>query len=70
MSFTDDDLKRLKERLGAMRPFHEMKPHMTPVELEALLAQLEAAEVLVQQLKDGHFPQPWAIEAWNKVAGK
>lgn len=45
MSFTDDDLKRLKDlvemnRLGSIR----IAPEMTVDQLKALLARLEAAE--------------------------
>ena len=74
--FTDDDLKRLKGQL----PRGKWTQHLTQDNLEALLARLEAAELLVKHFKEEIIDadcESWdsegaekAYEAWRKAAGK
>ena len=68
MPFTDDDLKRLKER---------MKEADVPAShVKLLLARLEAAELLNESVKENchcFTRRPEIInayEAWRKSAGK
>lgn len=83
LTFTDDDLKRLKE--VAMRTNHDSDETVTCYgELRALIARLEAAEkanamlLLVCQddrqsyeYSEGVLSQAEdAMEAWRKAAGK
>lgn len=74
MTFTDDDLKRLKQLADAYRP--EGVP-ITCGSLQALLARLEAAETLLDlwlqcdddcEIDGSVFDA--AMEAWLKAAGK
>ena len=77
MSFTDDDLKRLK----AFTERHALQPeytvHTANGVMEALLARLEAAEKVIAESLDhngkAHIGfDAWheAYKAWRKVAGK
>ncbi len=75
MPFTDDDLRRLK-----MRKEDPLIPRHTVIilrDLQSLLARLEAAEWVVQELErmrdhgndvSSNFDSP--LEAWRKAAGK
>jgi hypothetical protein len=78
MTFTDDDLKRLKESLYCDHdgPSGCLHPIYGPPEIETLLDRLEAAEncakglsnlVALQRLKGS--PKD-LIEAWRKACGK
>lgn len=46
------DFRQLRERLGAMRPFHSMKPHITPSQLEALLTLAEEGRRYKEALEE------------------
>jgi hypothetical protein len=76
MSFTDEELKRLKELCAKS----ELKgrdaqqfDRLTCVKIDALLARLEAAENWLKIMTDfeklGAFDEE-ACEAWKKAAGK
>lgn len=82
MTFTDDDLKRLKE--DNMAGEGTKHPWIITFNLEALLARLEAAETLCA-LTEFHYgdirkygnPESGqdaeltdAVEVWRKAAGK
>jgi hypothetical protein len=69
MTFSDEDLKRLKEEvsLGDVS-------HTSPNELASLLARLEAAEVCAKLLDlkgsdEFTFADEDAVRAWRKAAG-
>ena len=65
MTFTDDDLKRLKEDVN-----EEGSSYRIPTEdLFALLARLEAAERVILETDERHLPLD-AWQAWRKAAGK
>ena len=68
MTFTDDDLKRLKERAD----FHRFDTNglMSREIFDALLARLEAAEKVIKKY---HTWEDWddsAYKAWRKAAGR
>ena len=74
MTFTDDDLKQLKENM-VQRGRSEV--YMQRFELEALLARLEAAEEALYYFAHcgtlGHsagMKGDLLYEAWEKMAGK
>lgn len=85
MNFSDDDLKRLKDKL-ASGPGEIVMLIVSAYELQALLARLEAAELCKESLMDllnhgleyengsTHQADPELakrrIEAWCKAAGK
>lgn len=66
MTFTDDDLKRFKERFGGSMS--------DPFKVEALITRLEAAEQALygakRALGDRYLPFTDLYEAWRKEAGK
>lgn len=62
MSFTDNDLKRLKDQLAGNAPTYGKNGG---VDLDALLARLEAAEVCAN-----HSQSCYGYKAWRKAAGK
>ncbi len=72
MTFTDDDLKRLKQDLidgeGSVVPWHH--------KIGSLLARLEAAEFLInlehicEELHSSPCPISLAQEAWRKASGR
>lgn len=69
MPFDNDDLKRLKGELDGIRP------RRIAIQLDALLARLEAAEKALQSfLVAPLWPTPDTLkndlEAWRKAAGK
>ena len=73
--FTDDDLNSLKNRIVRNNCPSEL--HNFPsVELLALLARLEAAEILLESFltiipsQDRSVSMDREEEAWRKVAGK
>jgi hypothetical protein len=79
MSFTNDNLKRLKEMIQEVGMFHIGLPDGTAVDVGALLARLEAAEYAIDRLY--RLRSCWiehnysskavlAYEAWCKAAGK
>jgi len=80
MSFSDADLKRLKEQTIGVSP--HVRPWVTPGEIFALLARLEAHEELDPYLQHSQLCTFWMSktscscglwvkqEAWRKVAGK
>lgn len=68
MSFTDSDLKRLKE-LAKQKALSGLEP-----DIVALLARLEAAEKVIKEI-DEHFLSDHdyverLIETWRKAVGK
>jgi len=76
MVFTDDDLKRLKEKL--LSTHHGDSFHIDRHYCEALLARLEAAEKVIESLSESEdladlrwfAPTHKFYCAWKKVAGK
>jgi hypothetical protein len=60
MIFTDNDLKRLKDELDAVRP------RRIAIQFEALLARLEAAEKCINGSK-GYVLDLGDIQAWKKT---
>lgn len=79
MTFTDDDLKRLKdtatrcEESASSLPLDEMIADVSPLELKALIARLEAAERLIECVTCGRDVRGiWETfyEKWRKAAGK
>ncbi len=70
MSFTDDDLRKLRSVLKQLNGF-EIHGGFTVKEFEALLARLEAAENVIKHVSrkpsdvNDHY-----TEAWRKTAGK
>lgn len=78
MSFTDSDLKRLKEYLSVnwMLPVHPQR-YMEHADLSALLSRLEAAERIIIRLgipedMDDIGRERWAKDygAWRKSKGE
>lgn len=76
MTFTDDDLKRLKVSLSGELPEFSTWAKSDLEVLRALLARLEAAEALVQcggmfhnSGYDGRH-ECKAYEAWRRACGK
>lgn len=75
MTFTDDDLKRLKGRCNSARALDSEVDTVLIVEIEALIARLEAAEKVINVLEDTDDLTDWselnpAMEDWRKVAGR
>ena len=75
MTFTDDDLKRLKKNVEGQFSVTVHKP--TWDEIEALLARLEAAEKVLERFEKTHNKDHgsgcsvcFLMEAWRKAAGK
>lgn len=62
MIFSDDDLKRLKDKIDQPGYERHTKQYKT------LIARLEAAEKLISKM-DGYLPRK-ECEAWRKVSGK
>ncbi len=72
MNFSDEDLKRLKEINEANRNVEGMTVFPV-IKIEALLARLEAAEVLAEWVWKWEGPTgnlKRSVEAWRKAAGK
>jgi hypothetical protein len=66
MTFTDDDLKRLKDSLSYVQGYSIVKDVW---KLPALLARLKAAEFYIErQRADNGYLE--ALKAWRKAAGK
>lgn len=66
MTFSDDDLKRLKASIPDDPKYANFHPDN--LKLVALLSRLEAAEKLINN-RDGH--KEWKLfQAWRKAAGK
>lgn len=80
MSFSDDDLKRLKERPWCAHEKHAPRDcgllaSILESDLPALLARLEAAEALIPFARpevSTHSKEDFLAlrEAWRKAAGK
>ena len=83
MTFTDDDLKRLKESANKKdRPYYDAWEALTVDKINALLARLEAAERIVtwkcrcrfslQSILSGEHgcARDVLIENWRKAAGR
>lgn len=75
MSFTDEDLKFLKEQTDQAVDHKWNYPHWSKI--QAVLARLEAAEALEQYWKyyeptsaDDEKEYNSMVEAWRKAAGK
>ncbi len=71
MTFTDDDLKRLKLRLSA--DYFVRNKFVDAQEMEALLARLEAAEQYIDAIEINGFNDPETRikeNLWHKAAGK
>jgi hypothetical protein len=67
-TFTDTDLKRLKRYIERAKETPKRLIELPEIELEFLLARLEAAEAVASHYGDG---TPISlIEAWRKAAGK
>jgi hypothetical protein len=64
MTFTDDDLRRLK----VMTIEQPEVVDLWSLKLEALLARLEAAEAVIAQ--HDLYETEAEMEAWRKAAGK
>ena len=66
--FTDDDLMRLEASEGQHGPHSQYEKGF----LMALIARLEAAEVLIAVIEncDPSFQDTPVYEAWRKAAGK
>lgn len=67
-TFTDDDLKRLKEYLDSPGRKY-WGPGLSGDTTEALLARLEAAEKCLEP-SAGDIVPAQRYEAWRKAAGK
>lgn len=68
MSFTNDDLKQLRDKLNGMYTDWELEGL-----IDALLARLEAAEAYAEFrlcFSSGHDGEKEKLEAWYKAAGK
>jgi hypothetical protein len=72
VTFTDDDLKRLKEMLNKCDcdSGHQTPTVGSHVLQKAVLARLEAAENLIALDKRYWEMYPTHYEAWRKAAGK
>jgi hypothetical protein len=71
MSFSDNDLKRLKERIEhADAPPKSNGVGLTTVQLEALLARLEAAERYADRFEPIDDEDIELLQAWRSAAGK
>lgn len=69
MTFTDDDLKRLKRTLCGMNDnYCTCLPPCK--DTEALLARLEAAEALISDTPQYEPEIEKLRQAWRKVAGR
>ena len=77
MTFTDDDMKRLKENMFNLEYSPNIaKIGLSPEKVMALLDRLEAAENLIR-LSGTHIPnalitreRETAVWAWRKACGK
>lgn len=79
MNFTDDDLRKLKNREGYWRDDYEMRkanPQVSAswgwvdgMKIQALLSRLEAAEALIHVI-GGYAKEFKEYGAWLKEAGK
>jgi cobyric acid synthase len=72
MTFTDDDLRKLRGVLKQLNGF-EIHGGFTVKEFESLLARLEAAEKCLPFLGTYQHDSAEAmdlVEAWRKAAGK
>lgn len=77
MTFTDEDLKRLKEKVFATPKEDWIHPHERPEYYKALIDRLEAAEMIATHVASRWKDSPFyvlgteeLIEAWRKAAGK
>ena len=76
MSFSDDDLKRLKEELGRWLGIHTNPELTDPMfslsskTINALLARLEAAEAILCVEGNKINWRTDLLKAWRKAAGK
>jgi hypothetical protein len=72
VTFTDDDLKRLKDHFNGMPHYIDIPASQEPVNLSALLARLEAAERFTKHVIDLTPDYSGCIryKAWRKAAGK
>jgi len=68
VTFTDDDLKRLKVDAEAW-----VSPYLLRTKVQALLARLEAAEAVAEMFGSARIASESAakkVEVWRKAAGK
>lgn len=75
MVFSDENLKRLKVHLETDKEFHENATWVEHVQMDALIARLEAAEKACSTPSACNCSQEcdWHSEAlceWRKVSGK
>lgn len=73
MTFTDDDLKRLKIQSEAELPADVDGDLIMVTELKAFISRLEAAEAYAEfriRFSAGHDGEKEKLEAWRKAAGK
>lgn len=73
MSFTDEDIKKLKERIGECSHWPNGGVTTSLEYLESLLARLEAAETFIdahaKKLRLDCEPGCTFYEAWRKACG-
>ena len=74
MTFTDDDLKRLKNGMSTLRMAMNVTEYsLGKEELEALIARLEAAEKVCLYNEMGAYVTPVireCLKSWRKTVGK
>lgn len=68
MTFTDDDLKRLKENQCAVKDCVGVG-RLSCRDLDALLARLEAAEAIVERWDKDILVEKALFETWRKAKG-
>lgn len=69
MSFSDEDLKRLREEMGTVEQERWIRGETNVAPIEALIARLEAAERCAGHLNNV-APGCELYVAWRKAAGK
>lgn len=70
MTFTDEDLKRLKEYHSIDREFHANSIWVERSKLKALIARLEAAENCAKNLNNILAEHCELLEVWRKSKGE
>ena len=70
MTFTDDDLKRLKDRIKSYVKWDVRDGPLDAEGYALLVARLEDAEVCVEDYESLVWHDKTKVEAWRKAAGK
>lgn len=72
MTFSDEDLKRLKDSFYPTGPWNIECKDGKYITLQALLARLEAAEAFIDSVcrNDATVKQDGFLQAWRKACGK